>query len=50
MAKTKTTIEIPIDLARLLIAEPDDFKEPQKFDDVQKLGKAMLRVLMESQK
>lgn len=50
MPKAKTTIEIPMDLARLLTSEPDDFKEPQKYDDVQKLGKALLKVLMEAQK
>lgn len=50
MAKQKITIEIPLDLARLLVMEPEDLKEPSKYDDILKLGKAMLRVLMEAQK
>ena len=46
MAKKQETITIPIELARLLIAEPEDLKEGTSYDDVQKLAKSLLKLLM----
>lgn len=45
-AKKKETIEIPLALARLLLAEKDDLKNPEQHADVQELAKASLRVLV----
>jgi len=47
--KKKETIEISMALARLLVAEPDDLKDPQSYQDVQELAKQSLRVLMLAQ-
>lgn len=49
MSKKKETIEIPLELARLLVAESDDLKNSQDYSDVQKLAKALLKVLMVAQ-
>lgn len=46
MAKKNETITIPMNLARLLVAEPEDLKDTEKYEDVQKLAKAMLKVLI----
>lgn len=43
----KEMIEIPIHLARLLTAEPEDLKDQTKYEDVQKLSKQLLKVLLE---
>ena len=50
MPKLKKTIEIPVDLARLLVATPEDFKEPDKYDEVQAVAKALLNTLLVTQK
>lgn len=50
MAKTKKTIEIPVDLARLLVAEETDFKEPSKFEEVRAVAIGLLKVLLEVNK
>ncbi len=42
----RTTIVIPIDLARLLVSEPEDHKDPEKYSEVQAVAKALLRLLM----
>lgn len=47
--KKKETIEIPMALARLLAAEPDDLKQSQDYHDVQEIAKTALRVLMAAQ-
>lgn len=44
--KVKKTIEIPMSLAKLLIAEADDLKRPEDFQNVQDVAKASLRVLV----
>jgi len=46
MPKKRTTIEIPMDLAMLLISEPEDFKDPTKYEETQKVAKALLNVLV----
>lgn len=46
MPKKPKTITIPFDLARLLTAERDDFKDPSKFAESQTIAKAMLKLLM----
>ena len=47
--KKKEAIEIPMHLARLLAAEPDDVKEGT-YEDVQALAKASLRLLIAASK
>lgn len=47
-SKKTESIEIPMHLARLLAAEPEDMKEADKYDDVQSVARALLRVLMKS--
>lgn len=46
----KKTLQVPMDLAQLLVAEPDDFKDETKFNEVQSIAKALLRLLMEANK
>jgi len=46
MAKKKETIEIPVHLARLLVSEPEDLKNPEEYNDVQSVAKALLKLLM----
>ena len=46
-SKKNETITIPMHLARLLAAEPGDIIEGHSYEDVQKLAKSMLRMLME---
>lgn len=48
MAKVKKFIEIPMSLAQLLAAEPDDFKEPDKYTEAQVVAKSLLKVLLEA--
>lgn len=50
MPKQKTTIEIPLELARMLLSEPSDMKEGVKYEDVQAVAKALLRVLVANSK
>lgn len=50
MTKKKETIEIPVQLAKLLIVEPEDFKEPEKYGEVQTVAKSLLKVLVEVNK
>jgi hypothetical protein len=45
----KDVIEIPRSLARLLAAEKDDFKQQDKYEDVQKLNRLMLRMLLKAE-
>lgn len=45
-AKREETITIPIHLARLLAAEPEDIKQV-KYEEVQQVARALLRLLME---
>lgn len=49
MNRKKEYIEIPIALARLLVAEPKDLKHPEDYDGIQELAKASLKVLILSQ-
>lgn len=44
--KKKETIEIPMSLARMLAAKPEDLKEGAVYEDVQELAKSLLRVIM----
>jgi hypothetical protein len=46
MAKRQETITIPISLARLLIAEPEDMKNPDDYQNIQEVAKASLKLLM----
>lgn len=48
MAKKKETIEIPLGLAKLLAAEVEDFKEPEKYDEVQAVSRKLLALLIEA--
>ena len=48
-AKKDESLTIPMSLARLLAAEPEDIRDGD-YDDVQKLAKSLLRVLMASAK
>jgi hypothetical protein len=43
---TVPTVPVPITLVRLLLAEPGDFKHPEKHADTQALAKALLRTLV----
>jgi hypothetical protein len=49
MAKTpkKEMVEIPIALAKLLSAKPEDYNDASKYDEVQEVAKALLRLLIE---
>lgn len=38
-------IEVPVSLAKLLTAEPDEFKDPKQYEDVQTLSKVILKLL-----
>lgn len=49
MAKTETIV-IPTNLARLLIAEKEDLKDGQKYEDIQRMCKTLLKILLEAQK
>lgn len=40
------TVTIPIDLARLLMADDDDFKNPETAADARSLARASLRLLV----
>lgn len=42
----KETITIPMDLARMLVAKPEDLKEGADYNALQEVSKALLRVLM----
>ncbi len=42
------TIEISIELARMLASKRTDMKDPKKYDDLQEVAKSLLRVLMEN--
>jgi hypothetical protein len=47
MPKNKVeTIVVPLALCRILIAEKTDVKNPQKYDDMQKTAKDLLKVLI----
>lgn len=48
MAKRNESIEIPLSLARLLIIEPEDMKGDVTYEDVNKLAKTMLKLLIEA--
>jgi hypothetical protein len=39
-------IEIPESLARLLAAKPEDFKDPEKYEETTEVSKALLRLLL----
>lgn len=41
------TIAVPRQLCRLLMSDPNDFKEPAKYDETQAVAKALLKVLVE---
>jgi hypothetical protein len=45
-AKKKETIEIPMHLAKMLVSEPDDLKNPEDYKALQDVAKALLRVFM----
>lgn len=40
------TITIPLSLAKLLVAEPEDCKKPEDYKNVQEVAKASLKLLM----
>lgn len=42
----KKTIEIPLSLARLLVAEKEDLKDPESYEDVQAVAKSQLKLLL----
>ena len=44
--QAKQMIEIPMSLARLLAADPTDFKDENRAGDVQNMARASLRLLM----
>ena len=46
MSKPKT-IPVPVHLCMLLTAEPDDFKDPEKYTTVHAAARAMLRILLD---
>lgn len=46
MARKKETIEIPLELARLLAARDDDFKTTQGMQEGREIARAMLRLLL----
>lgn len=46
ISKKKETIEIPMHLAKLLVSEPEDLKNPEEHVAVQAVAKALLKVLM----
>ena len=46
MSKKNETITIPMNLARLLAAEPEDIKDGEKYQDMQLTARALLRLLM----
>lgn len=49
IAKKSETITIPMHLAKLLAAEPEDIKY-DNYEEVQAVAKSLLRVLIESSK
>ena len=44
--KQKKSMKIPKSLARLLTTEKRDLKNPEDYETIQKLSKAMLKVLV----
>lgn len=46
MPKQKKTIEIPVHLAKLLVSEPEDHKEPERYEEVQAVAKQLLKILL----
>lgn len=46
----KKFIQVPLDLARLLVAEPDDFKDESKYESAQETAKALLKLLVAMEK
>lgn len=46
MAKKKETVEIPISLARLLASEKENMKNPEEYEQVQEVAKALLKLLI----
>lgn len=53
MAKSrteKTEITIPLALAKLLVAGPDDYKDANKYEHGQETAKALLKVLLAANK
>jgi len=42
----KDDMKIPINLARLLVAEREDLTEPTKYDEIQTIAKSLLRLLI----
>jgi hypothetical protein len=46
--KKKKRVIVPMDLARLLTAEPKDLKDPSKHDEVHNLARSLLRLLMKA--
>lgn len=47
---SKKMLSIPLDLARLLAAEPDDYKDEKSYEDGQKVAKALLKLLLAANK
>lgn len=47
MARNGKTIEVPVQLVRLLLAEPKDYKNPAKYAEAQGLAKTMLHLLVD---
>jgi len=41
-------VRIPYHLARLLIAEPNEYHNPVQYEDVQGLARSLLRVIMQA--
>lgn len=43
-------VPVPVTLCRLLMADKKDFKNPDRYDESQKVSKALLRVIVEAHK
>lgn len=39
-------MEIPVSLARILVVEKKDLKDPSKYEDSQEVAKGLLKVLL----
>lgn len=46
MSKKKETIEIPMNLAKLLITEKEDLKDESKYEEVHTMARSLLKLLI----
>jgi hypothetical protein len=47
--KEPDVIAVPVALCKLLMSEPSDYKDPAKYEQVNGMSKALLKVLVEMQ-